>query len=93
MARLAKLRHVHGSDRGAILRRAVNLSAQRRVDGEVRLARRCLIAHARSAGPSNSARDAAQQKNEIGRAQGITAAFNGIVHQLRLAGCYDKTSP
>ncbi|MFK4874034.1 hypothetical protein [Novosphingobium sp. ZW T3_23] len=90
---LAELRHVHGSDRGAILRPAVNLSAQRRVDGEVRLARCCLLAHARSTTLSNSTRNAAQQKKEIGRAQGVTAAFNGIVRQLRFAGRYDKTSP
>jgi len=28
-------------------------------------------------------------QNEIGRAEGVTAAFNGIVRQLRRAGCYD----
>jgi hypothetical protein len=34
--------------------------------------------------------DAAAQENEIGRAQGVTAAFNGIVRQLRKAGRYDE---
>ena len=34
-----------------------------------------------------------RQENEIGRAQGVTAAFNGIVRQLRRAGRYDDTSP
>ncbi len=33
--------------------------------------------------------DAAGQANEIGRAQGTTAAFNGIVRQLKLAGRHE----
>jgi len=36
--------------------------------------------------------DAARQENEIGRAQGVTAAFNGIVRQLRRAGCYEQVT-
>jgi hypothetical protein len=34
--------------------------------------------------------DAAKQGNEIGRAQDVTAAFNGIVRQLRRAGGYEE---
>jgi hypothetical protein len=33
--------------------------------------------------------DAAAQENDIGRAQGVTAAFNSIVKQLRKVGWYE----
>lgn len=77
-----------------ILRAAVARSSEDRVDGvEVRLALRCLLPHCPERWPLELYWDAARQDNEIGRAQGVTAAFNGIVRQLRRAGRYDDTSP
>ena len=66
---------------------------QRSMDGpvrtiEVRLALRCLLPHCPERWPLESFWDAAAGDNDIGRAQGTTAAFNGIVRQLRRAGCY-----
>lgn len=55
---------------------------------EVRLALRCLLPHCRERWPLELYWDAASQDNEIGREQGVTAAFNGMVRQLRLAGRY-----
>lgn len=54
----------------------------------VRLALRCLLPHCRERWPLVYFWDAAQQDNDIGRTQGVTAAFNGIVRQLRSAGAY-----
>ncbi|WJM30308.1 hypothetical protein QUC32_28570 (plasmid) [Novosphingobium resinovorum] len=59
----------------------------------VRLAIRCLPPHCRERWPLELYWDAARQENEIGRAQGVTAAFNGIVRQLRLAGRYEDRAP
>jgi hypothetical protein len=59
----------------------------------VRLALSCLLPHCPERWPLALYRDAARQDNEIGRAQGVTAAFNGIVRQLRRAGCYEEVSP
>lgn len=74
-----------------ILRGGVTRCGEGRVDTvEVRLALRCLLPHCRERWPLELYWDAASQDNEIGRAQGVTAAFNGIVRQLRLAGCYDE---
>jgi hypothetical protein len=53
-----------------------------------RLALRCLLPHCRERWPLEMFWDAAATDNEIGRAQGCTAGFNGIVRQLRLAGRY-----
>ena len=65
-------------------------SGETRVDGvEVRLALRCLLPHCPERWPLELFWDAAAQENEIGRAQGTTAAFNGIVRQLRLAGRHE----
>ena len=62
-------------------------SAQGRVDCiEVRLALRCLLHHCPERWPFALFWDAAASENDIGRAQGCTAAFNGIVRQLRLGG-------
>lgn len=62
-------------------------SGQVRVDAiEVRLALRCLLQHCPDRWPLELFWDAAKGDNDIGRAQGCTAAFNGIVRQLRLAG-------
>jgi hypothetical protein len=63
------------------------------VDGiEVRLALRCLLPHCPERWPLELFWDAAQQTNEIGRSQGVTAAFNGIVRQLRRAGKYEEVT-
>ena len=71
-----------------ILRNAMVRSGEVRVDVvEVRLALRCLLQHCPERWPLELFWDAAAQDNEIGRAQGTTAAFNGIVRQLRLARC------
>jgi hypothetical protein len=77
-----------------ILRGGVTRSSDGRVDGvEVRLALRCLLQHCPERWPLELYWDAAKQDNEIGRAQGVTAAFNGIVRQLRRAGCYEEVPP
>jgi len=73
-----------------ILRAAMTRAGSARVDVvEVRLALRCLLPHCPERWPLELFWDAAQQANEIGRAQGTTAAFNGIVRQLRLAGRHE----
>lgn len=77
-----------------ILRLGVTRCSDARVDGvEVRLALRCLLPHCPERWPLELYWDAASQENEIGRAQGVTAAFNGIVRQLRRAGCYEDAPP
>lgn len=77
-----------------ILRAGVARCSDVRVDGiEVRLALRCLLPHCPERWPLELYWDAARQDNEIGRAQGVTAAFNGIVRQLRRAGCYEEIMP
>ena len=77
-----------------ILRAGVARSGETRVDGmEVRLALRCLLHHCPERWPLESYWDAASQENEIGRSQGVTAAFNGIVRQLRRAGRYEEITP
>ena len=73
-----------------ILRAAMIRAGTVRVDVvEVRLALRCLLPHCPERWPLTLFWDAAAQDNEIGRAQGTTAAFNGIVRQLRLAGRHE----
>lgn len=75
-----------------ILRSGVSRCSTSRIDGvEVRLALRCLLRHCPERWPLELYWDAAGQENDIGRAQGVTAAFNGIVHQLRRAGCYEES--
>ena len=70
-----------------ILRAASARSGQSKVDTvEVRLALRCLLHHCPDRWPLAMFWDAASTDNDIGRAQGCTAAFNGVVRQLRLAG-------
>lgn len=74
-----------------ILRAAMMRSGSGRVDAiEVRLALRCLLPHCPERWPLELYWDAAAQDNEIGRAQGTTAAFNGIVRQLRRGGAYEE---
>ncbi len=70
-----------------ILRQAMIASSGERIDKvEVRLALRCLLPHCPERWPLDLYWDSAGQANEIGRAQGCTAAFNGIVRQLRVNG-------
>ena len=77
-----------------ILHSGVYRSSEGRVDGnEVRLVLRCLLPHCPERWPLELYWDATKQNNEIGRAQGVTAAFNGIVRQLRRAGRYEEVSP
>jgi hypothetical protein len=77
-----------------VLREGVTRCADGRVDTmHVRLALSCLLPHCPERWPLALYWDAAAQENEIGRAQGVTAAFNGIVRQLRRAGCYEEVSP
>ncbi len=65
-----------------------------RVDcDEVGLALRCLLPHCPEAWPLKLFWDSAAQDNDIGRSQGVTAAFNGIVRQLRQAGRYEPDLP
>lgn len=62
-------------------------SAHARVDTiEVQLALRCLLHLCHERWPLEMFWDAAATENDIGRAQGCTAGFNGIVRQLRLGG-------
>ena len=77
-----------------ILRAAMIRSRQEPVDGlEVRLALRCLLHHCPDRWPLELFWDACGGDNDIGRAQGCTAAFNGIVRQLRVAGCIRANDP
>lgn len=54
----------------------------------VRLALRFLLPHCPERWPLIGFWDSAQQDNDIGRTQGVTAALNGIVRQLRASGAY-----
>jgi hypothetical protein len=73
-----------------ILRSAMVRSTKTRVDTiEVRLALRCLLPHCPQRWPLEMFWDAAGADNDIGRAQGCTAGFNGIVRQLRSSGAVD----
>jgi hypothetical protein len=70
-----------------ILRAALVRSGEGKADTiEVRLALRCLLQHCPEHWPLALFWNAADQENDIGRAQGVTAAFNGVVRQLRHAG-------
>lgn len=72
-----------------VLRAAMMRSSAARVDTvEVRLALRCLLHHCPDRWPLELFWDAAAGDNDIGRAQGCTAAFNGVLRQLRVAGRY-----
>jgi hypothetical protein len=72
-----------------ILRDAMLRSTEVRVDTlPVRLALRSLLHHCPERWPLTMFWDAAAQENDIGRAQGCTASFNGIVRQLRRADRY-----
>lgn len=72
-----------------VLRDASARSGECRVDTvAVRLALCCLLHHCPERWPLELFLEAAAQDNDIGRAQGVTAAFNGIVRQLRAADRY-----
>ncbi len=60
---------------------------------EVRLALRCLLPHCPERWPLELYWNAAGQDNEVGQAQGVTAAFDAIVRQLRKAGRYQEVTP
>jgi hypothetical protein len=77
-----------------ILRSTLDQTSQGRVDTmQVRLALRCLWAHCPERWPLVMFWEGAQQENEIGRSQSVTASFNGIVRQLRRSGVYSDTAP
>ena len=59
----------------------------------VRLALRTLWPHCPETWPLVCFWDSGQQGNDIGRVQGMTAAFNGIVRQLRQSGAWSDASP
>jgi len=66
-----------------ILRAAAARSGKAKVDTiEVRLALRCLIAHCPERWPLDMFWNSAATDHDIGRAQGCTAALNGILRQL-----------
>ena len=72
-----------------ILRAAMTRAGDSRVDTiEVRLALRCLLQRCPARWPLETFWSSAGTEQAIGRAQGCTAAFNGIVRQLRIAGLY-----
>ena len=74
-----------------ILRAAMARSGSAKVDTiEVRLALRCLLGHCPERWPLDLFWSAAATDHDMGRAQGCTAAFNGIIRQLRRAGRYDE---
>lgn len=76
-----------------LLRAAMLRSGRGRVDTiEVRLALRCLLFHCAERWPLELFWDAAGGDNDIGRSQGTTAAFNGIVRQLRAGGKYEEVA-
>lgn len=76
-----------------ILRDTLAETSNGRVDTvPVRSALRCLWPHCPERWPLVMFWEGAQQDNEIGRSQGVTASFNGIVRQLRWPGAYPKVS-
>jgi hypothetical protein len=77
-----------------ILRATLDRTSAGRVDTEpVRLALRCLWPHCPERWPLVMFWEGAQQDNEIGRSQSVTASFNGIVRQLRRSGAYGDAKP
>jgi hypothetical protein len=76
-----------------ILRSTLDQTSASRVDTvPVRLALRCLWAHCPERWPLVMFWEGAQQYNEIGRSQSVTASFNGIVRQLLRSGAYSEVS-
>ena len=76
-----------------ILRDTLAETSNGRVDTvPVRLALRCLWTHCPERWPLVMFWEGAQQDNQIGRSQSVTASFNGIIRQLRRSGAYYETS-
>jgi hypothetical protein len=76
-----------------VLRNTLRIAGKERVDTvPVRLALRCLLPHCPERWPLTSFWEAAGQERELNRSQGVTAAFNGIVRQLRLSGAVADVS-
>ncbi|USU08829.1 hypothetical protein NF700_17520 [Sphingomonadaceae bacterium OTU29MARTA1] len=70
-----------------ILRAAAAGSDRGKVDTiEVRLALRCLVPHCTERWPLDMFWNSAKTDHDIGRAQGCTAALNGIMRQLGKTG-------
>lgn len=73
----------------AILRIGMTEAGKAKVDTPaVRLALRCLLPHCRENWPLVAYWDGAAGDHDIGRAQTITAAYNGIIRQLRASGAW-----
>ncbi len=73
----------------AVLRLAISRNEPEAVRSHaIRLALRVLLPYCKERWPLTGFWDAGQQDNDIGRTQGVTAAFNAIVRQLRVAGVY-----
>lgn len=72
-----------------VLREAMMASGERRCDtNAVRLALRSLLPHCPERWPLMTFWESSGQANELGRSQGCTAAFNGIIRQLRRSGAW-----
>ncbi|GGB15256.1 hypothetical protein GCM10011380_00870 [Sphingomonas metalli] len=73
----------------AVLRQAIGRDEPAAVRSEaIRLALRVLWPHCRERWPLVTFWESGQQDNDIGRTQGVTAAFNAIVRQVRATGAY-----
>jgi hypothetical protein len=76
-----------------VLRATLSETVSGRVDTPaVRLALRCLWHHCPECWPLVMFWEGAQQDNEIGRGQSVTASFIGIVRQLRRSEVYFEIS-
>ena len=74
-----------------ILRAAVDISSSAKIDTiPVRLALRVLLPHCPERWPLTQFWTGINGTHEIGRAQTVTASFNGIVHQLEASGAMRK---
>jgi hypothetical protein len=70
-----------------ILRSTLDQTSAGRVDTvPVRLALRCLWSHCPERWPLVMFWEGAQQDNQIGRSQRVTASFNGTVRRIRRSG-------
>ena len=61
---------------------------EQRPSTAVRLALRVLLPHCSETWPLTQFWDGINGTHEIGRAQTVTASFNGIVHQLERSGAH-----
>lgn len=77
-----------------ILSQAVDASSKSKVDTiPVRLALRVLLPHCPERWPLVAFWNASSGNQDLGRGQSTTAAFNGIVRQLRLSGAWGEQTP